>query len=300
MMLISKIGEFGLIERIKRGFRCSSSVVVGPGDDCAVLKYDKLHYQLATCDMLVEGVDFTRKDDLRLVGRKALGVCASDIASCAGLPAYALVSLALPRRATVEMADRLCEGMAQAAREFSISVIGGDISRSDKIHIDVSMLGTVEKKLLTLRKGARPGDLIAVTGALGGSIRGKHLKFSPRIRQARYLAKNFKITSMIDVSDGLVQDLGHILKAGNVGAQLYEELIPLEREAHSLAEALYMGEDFELLFTLSAGQAKRLTGSARHKFSVIGRVCKEDMGFKLINRHGRQLPLDPAGGWRHF
>jgi len=298
-MLIIKVGEFALIERFSRKIKSGPSVIKGPGDDCAVLKYDRKSYQLFTCDMLVEGVDFTRKDDPYLVGRKAIAVSISDIAACAGLPKHCLISLGLPRGTTLALADRIFKGMYETAAKFKVDIVGGDLSRSPRIIIDVSMSGVVEKKNLILRSGAKKGDIIFVSGTLGGSMRGKHLKFTPRVKEARYLTRNFKVTSMIDVSDGLVQDLGHILRAANAGALIYEDLIPLNKSAKGLSDALYSGEDFELLFTMPLKEARKLSAKRMDIFKPFGEITEKKNGIKLIDKKGRERTLK-VKGFRHF
>lgn len=297
-MLVGKIGEFGLIERFRKSIKTGPCVVVGSGDDCAVLKFDRKNYQLFTCDMIVEGVDFTRRDNPYLVGRKALAVSISDIAACAGIPLHAVISLAMPKNTKVEFIDKLFKGALDTAKKYKINIVGGDLSRSKELMLDVSMLGIVEKKNLVLRSGAKKGDIIFVSGPLGGSIRGKHLKFTPRLREARLLVKNFKINSMIDISDGLAQDLGHILGQSKAGAVIYEHIIPLNLEARGLNEALYMGEDFELLFTVSPRQAKRIL-KRNYGFFPIGEITDRIYGLKLVDRRGRVKPLEPKG-YRHF
>ena len=299
-MLVRKIGEFGLISRIKKLIRTDSSVIKGIGDDCAVLKYDKYNYQLLTCDMLVEGVDFTRKDKPFLVGRKALAVSISDIASCGGLPRYALVSLGMPKSASVDLVDKLYGGMISLAKLYKINIVGGDISSAKFLTINLSLLGEVKKKNLLLRCGAKPGDFIFVTGELGGSISGKHLKFTPRLKEARLLVKNFKINSMIDVSDGLVQDLSHILEESNAGAFIYEKLLPFSSQARDLADALYAGEDFELLFTMSRKEAGKLMRmKKRINCRLIGEIVDRKEGLRLVDRKGRVKLLN-LRGFRHF
>jgi thiamine-monophosphate kinase len=161
------------------------------------------------------------------------------------------------------------------------------------------MLGTVEKKYLCTRDGARPGDIIFVTGDLGGSIRGKHLKFTPRLKEARFLVKNFKVNSMIDISDGLTQDLGHILRESRAGAIIYEDLIPISQDARSLEEALFMGEDFELLFTLSSVEAKKLLDKKLNRFRPIGEIVERKYGLRLIDKRNRERMVKPKG-YRHF
>jgi thiamine-monophosphate kinase len=170
-MLIGRIGEFGLIRRFREKLKTDSSVIVGSGDDCAVLKFNSRMYQLFTCDMIVEGVDFTSRDDPYLVGRKALAVSVSDIAACAGRPNHAVVSLGLPRNLTIKKVDKIADGIFDLARKYGINIVGGDISGALRLTIDVSMLGVVEKKNLCLRSTAKYRDIIFVSGPLGGSIK---------------------------------------------------------------------------------------------------------------------------------
>jgi len=298
-MRISDLGEFGLIKRFQKKININSSVVKGSGDDCAVLKFNKSSYQLFTCDMIVEGVDFLKNADFKLVGQKALAISISDIAACGGVPQHALVALGLPKYMPVYQADRLVKGLLDLARKFNINIVGGDISASSKLIIDVSMLGVVVKNKLCLRQGARAGDIIMVTGEFGGAIKGKHLKFTPRLEEAQFLVNNFKINAMIDISDGLAADLGHILESSSVGAVLYERLIPLSKQAQGIEDALCSGEEFELLFTASRDQASKIIKSAKYRFTVIGEIMPESFGLRLINYKNRYSKLK-LKGYRHF
>jgi len=298
-MRVEDLGEFGLIRRIAKQIKTDYSVIKGSGDDCAVLEFDKNRYQLFTCDLLVEGVDFTGKEDPYFIGRKALAVSISDIASCQGLPRYCLVSLGLPRNTSVRFIDKLTKGILNTAKEYNINIVGGDISRAAKLIIDVSMLGLVEKKYLSLRSGAKIGDIIFVSGELGGSISGKHLRFIPRLKEARFLARNYKVSSMIDISDGLTLDLSHILEQSGVGAVIYEELIPVSKEARTFSDALYMGEDFELLFTLSLKEAKKILEKKSSIFKPIGEIVDKKFGLRLIDKRNKEKVIKPSG-FRHF
>lgn len=298
-MLVNKIGEFGLIERFKKSIKLDSTVIRGSGDDCAVIKFSKDKYLLFSCDMIVEGVDFLPKDNLELIGRKALAVSISDIAACAGVPRYCLVSLGMPRTMSVEKAERIFRGIRNLAKVYKINVVGGDLSRANRIVIDISMIGFVKKKYLVLRSGARKGDIIFVTGQLGGSNRGKHFKFIPRIREARFLVQNFKVNAMMDISDGLAQDTGHILEQSRVGAIIYADLIPLSKQAPDLRDALYRGEDFELLFTLSRKEAKRLTEKKLANFTPIGEIVDKRYGLRIIDTQGKEKIIKPRG-YTHF
>jgi len=298
-MLINRLGEFALIERIRKSIKTDASVVVGSGDDCAVLKFNQSHYQLFSCDMLVEGVDFTKVTDPYLVGRKALAVSLSDIAACAGIPTHAVVSLGIPKNTLVKKIDRITKGITDLAKEYAVNIVGGDISRSKELIIDVSILGTVEKKFLIARSGAKKGDIILVSGELGGSIKGKHLWFKPRLEEARFLVQNFQVNSMIDISDGLTQDLNHILKASNRGAVIYESLIPISKDARGLEDALSAGEDFELLFTMPRLEAKKLLDAGYAGFMAIGEIFDRKIGFRLIKNSGKVINIKPKG-FRHF
>jgi len=299
MTKLSELGEFGLIKRIQKFIKTDASVIKGLGDDCAVLSFDKNRYQLFTCDMLVENTDFTLQDNPYLIGRKAIAVSISDIAACAGLPRYCLVSIGISKNTPLEFIDKLIKGMVNVAGKYNINIVGGDLSCARQFTINVSVLGLVEKKNLVLRSGAKIGDIIFVTGRLGGSILGKHLEFTPRLKEARFLVRNFKVNSLIDISDGLASDLGHILEQSSVGAIIYADLIPLAKEAQGLKDALYMGEDFELLFTLSRQEAKKLLLKKLTDFHAIGEIRQKIYGLKLVDKQGREKIIKPQG-FRHF
>ena len=298
-MLIKKLGEFGLINRFKKSIKTDSSVFKGSGDDCAVLRLGKFKYQLFTCDMLVAGIDFVPKENPYLIGRKALAVSLSDIAACSGIPRYAIVSMGLPSNTSVGYIDRLFKGFNDLAKRFRVNIVGGDISRSKELTIDVSLLGEVEKKKLVLRSGAKTRDIIFVSGSLGGSIKGKHLRFTPRLKEARLLTDNFKINSMIDISDGLAQDLGHIMEESRVGAVIYEDLIPLSKECKDLNDALYSGEDFELLFTLARKEASKILKKRLNIFTPIGEITGKDLSLRLVDKKNSDRLIKPKG-YRHF
>lgn len=257
-MNVSKLGEFGLINLIKKIVPVSKDVVKGIGDDTAVLPLTKKSYLLFTTDMFAEDVHFTRKDKACLIGHKALACNISDIVSMGGMPTHALVSLGLPKTCSIDFVKELYQGLGQLARQFGVSIVGGDTIKSEKTIINVALLGEVKRKNLVTRAGAEAGDIIFVSGPLGGSLSsGRHLTFTPRLAQAQFLVNQFKPTSMMDISDGLGGDLNHILEQSKVGAKLWEEAIPRNKNV-TLNQAMNDGEDFELLFTLSPRTAKRL------------------------------------------
>ncbi len=255
---MSSVGEFALIDRLKKFQTRGASVVLGIGDDTAVLELDRLRYQLFTTDMLVEEVHFTRAMPPKRVGHKAMACSVSDIAAMGGVPTVAVISIGVPKDLSTKYIEQVYAGMNACARAFGVSIVGGDTVKADKFIINVALLGEVEKKYLVTRVGAKPGDKIFVTGKLGGSLSsGRHLTFTPRLKEARFLVEHFKPTAMMDISDGVAGDLRHILKASGVGALIDVEKIPCHKNV-TLDQALTDGEDFELLFTLPFTRARKL------------------------------------------
>lgn len=275
-MKLSQLGEFGLIDVLKKYAPVSKDVIKGIGDDAAVLPFNKREYLLFTTDMLYEGTHFTRRMPPRGIGHKALASNISDIAAMGGWPTYAVVSIGVPKNLPVRFVKEVYQGMRLVAGSFDVSIVGGDTIKSDKIVINVAMLGLVEKKKLVTRAGAQAGDWIFVTGPLGGSLQsGRHLNFIPRLAQARFLVAKFKPSAMIDISDGLSGDLNHILEESKAGARLDYASIPRQRGV-SLSGALNDGEDFELVFTLGPRKARGLMDwQMRHKsfyFYPVGTI----------------------------
>lgn len=288
-----------MIERISKKIKPGKTVIRGIGDDAAVLAYTKDKYLLFTTDMLVEGVHFRRKHATGAqVGRKALAVNISDIAAMGGVPKYALVSAGFPKKLPVRLADEMMRGIKTLAKEYGIHIVGGDTVRSGKIVISVALLGEVKKRDLTLRSGAKPGDLIFVSGTLGGSRRLKQFNFIPRLKEAHRIIKKFKPTAMIDLSDGLASDLGRIAEQSSVGAVIFEQLIPISPGA-SIKDALYEGEDFELLFTLSLRAARRFHKEKAFPITCIGKVVEKKRGLIFIDKKARLSSLKNKA-FKHF
>lgn len=303
-MKIRDIGELGLIGRVSKKTRYDNSVVRGIGDDTAVLKWKTGKYLLFTCDMLVEDVHFKRRSAMPFqIGWKALARNLSDIAAMGGLPKYALVSIGIDPNLPVSFADGIFDGIRQLAKRFGVNIVGGDTSKSEKVIIDISLIGEVGRKDLILRSGAREGDAIFVTGLIGGSIKGRHLNFIPRLDEARSLVKGFKVNSMIDISDGLLLDMWRILDASKVGAVVYEDLIPVSDKADSFEHAITDGEDFELLFTMSPKEAERFMKRYSLKLgipvSLIGEVTAKSCGFRLMGKDWREKRIGKKG-FLHF
>jgi thiamine-monophosphate kinase len=302
-----------LIARLTRSLPANDSVVVGPGDDCAVLDCGQPgRYLLFKTDAVVEGVHFTSEATPEQIGHKALGRCLSDVAAMGGRPLAALVTLALPDNFSPDFVERIYAGLNGLAQRHGVAIAGGETTRNpERLLLSIAMVGEVPREKCILRSGAKAGDALFVTGELGGSLAGKHLEFEPRLAEAQWLAVHFPIHAMIDVSDGLAGDLRHILKASGVGAELMARAIPITREAKLQAKAqskppllaaLGDGEDFELLFTLASGRAVGLLDGWKKEFpklrlSCIGRITAEG-GLKLRDKTGLH-PLE-THGYVHF
>ena len=298
---VNDIGEFGLIKRL-----CAS--ILHAGDDCAVLPgADPKKALLYTCDPVVEGVHFLRDTPPRRVGWKAMARNLSDIAAMGGLPRWAIVSIGLRSRTSVRWVDELYAGLRAAAVKFGCQIVGGDTTRvTHEQFVVVTLIGEVEKTRVALRSGARVGDSVFVTGTLGGSLRGKHLAFAPRIHEARWLVGNFPIHAMIDLSDGLSSDLQRLVEASRrgVGFEIHAAEIPIARAARGrLTAALNDGEDFELLFTVDPRHVTALRTKWARRFELelteIGRVVRSRGRVVLLERDGMKRWLTPAG-YDHF
>lgn len=288
--------EFDFVDWILARQRAAGVPLVG--DDLATLNAAGEQTFAIGADQLLEGVHFDLATaDLFDVGRKAMNRNLSDCAALAALPAAAVVTLALPRGFGIEKAQRLYEGLEAAGAAFDCPIVGGDTgSWSGPLAISVAIIGRMAGVAPVTRAGARPGDGIFVTGPLGGSIIGRHLTFSPRVREARALVARHVITSMIDLSDGLSRDLAHVCQLGNVGARLDAEHIPIHADVARLSasdwtaldHALHDGEDYELLFS---SPAATIDGALR-----IG-VITTTHGINIKTDAG-VLPL-PHRGWQH-
>lgn len=301
-------GELALIRWLRRRADRHLQVLVGPGDDAAVLRTTPGRACLLAADMIMEGVHF----DLSVatpaqVGRKALAINLSDLAAMGSRPVAALVSVALPRSRAAELATELLDGMRALAEEFQLSIVGGDTNSWDgPLVIDVSVLGEAGPKGPLLRSAAKPGDWILVTGTLGGSLAGKHLDFTPRVREALLLHERYDLHAMIDISDGLSTDLYHILGESRCGAVVRTDVLPISDAASNAADdrspldhALHDGEDFELLFTAPPEQAHRIVADQPLEVPVakIGEITSET-GAWLVDDSGTRSRLSPKG-WEH-
>ena len=309
-------------------------VVVGPGDDAAVIETGKGH-AVATADLLIEYVHFDRSlTSARDLGYKSISVNVSDIAAMAASPRYALVSLALTRSVDAAWVVELYGGMLSACDEYAVSLVGGDLSRAERLVISVTVVGEVRAGSAVLRSGARPGDRIVVTGSLGAAAGGlalaragteragdaltsewgrdllaAHFRPVARVGEAETLAQA-GATAMMDVSDGLALDLSRLCAESAVGARVDLQAIPvapgLERlvgvvSVDPLELALSGGEDYELLATIGEDEVSSARAKLDERFGVrltdIGQITES--GLRAVDERGQEVPLEPTG-WDHF
>lgn len=292
-------GEFDFIDWIRARQRAVGDVVLPAGDDLAILRSHADELLLVGVDQVLDGVHFDlRTHDPFDVGAKVVNRNLSDCAAMACLPAALVVAVALPRNAGIELARRLYEGMEHAGAAFDCPIVGGDTATWDQpLCASVTVLGRSGGIQPVRRGGARVGDFVHVSGPLGGSLLGRHLRFTPRVELARTLASRGAVTAMIDVSDGLSRDAAHIARESGVGLVIDGALVPIHDDARMLAQktgrepldhALHDGEDYELLI---CSPAESLVDCVR-----IGRIV-EDAGVWL-DRDGTRRLLQPSG-WEH-
>jgi thiamine-monophosphate kinase len=319
--------EVHLIERIRRKLPTTGyGLRVGIGDDAAVVVSRKRMDWVLTTDAFLEDVHFLRRAHRpNAVGYKALARATSDLAAMGAKPRYFLLTMALPDRCTGRWLDDFLGGMALAARRFGLVLVGGDTTKFSKVLVNITVLGEVDPGRAMLRSGAKIGDLICVSGRLGEAELGlrlvqknlhekkrwakllkKHLYPEPRLALGQWLATTLA-SAMIDTSDGLSTDLGHLCKASGVGARIWADKIPLVRVPSELKRlnpdpmrlALHGGEDYELLFTVPKRLEKRLPrGIGGVPVTTIGEITR-GKEIILVNASGRAVPLRPQG-WDPF
>jgi thiamine-monophosphate kinase len=342
-MRVKDLGEFPLIERLRQITSVEhADIVVGIGDDVAVMNDGSPQgYLLATVDSMVEDVHFLR--DLTTpeqLGRRALAINLSDIAAMGGLAQFALVALVLPDNTDVPWIEGMYRGMQKEAARAGVAVVGGNVTSSPAtFSIHITVLGRVQPEHLLLRSGARPGDRILVTGSLGSANAGlrlaratrerpgwdarlrpaerqalleHYLTPTPRLHEATAIAKTGGATAMIDISDGLSSDLGHICEQSQVGAHIHAAHLPISDAAQQVATALVLppeplaltgGDDYELCFTVAPDRVDAIrvaVGQATGTpLTDIGEILPAAQGRLLTLPDGREVSLE-ASGWQHF
>lgn len=334
---ISELGEFGLIERITKNIQLkNSSTVVGVGDDAAILDFQNKQVVVSS-DLLTEGVHFNLMyAPLRHLGYKAVVVNLSDVYAMNAFPKQITVSIALSGKFSVEAVDELYDGIYLACEKYGVDLVGGDTTSSlTGLTISITVLGEVEKDAAVFRSGAKPNDLLCVTGDLGAAYMGLQLlerenevfKVNPEMQPqmegydyilerqlkpearmdiiAAFQKMGIKPTSMIDISDGLSSEIMHLCKNSNVGCNLYEDKIPMDTQTKQMAEemninplvaALNGGEDYELLFTIPMEDYEKIKTDP--DFTIIGHITESSEGANLITTGGSAIPLE-AQGWNH-
>jgi len=252
MKSVRQLGEDGLIARICGDLGEAAHVIVGPGDDCAAVGTGEELVLLKT-DAVVAGVHFLSDEKSTRVGWKAVARVLSDFAAMGGEPGELLITLALAPEVSVDWVDGLYRGMNSCLKQYGGVIVGGEttsLPEGTPTMVSVAGKGRVARANLVTRSSGRPGDDIYVTGRLGGSIHGKHLDFTPRLREAAWLVNNSRITAMMDLSDGLAKDLPRLAQMSGVGFELNRDSLPCS-EGSTLEQAIDDGEDYELLFTSS-------------------------------------------------
>lgn len=335
---ISSLGEFGLIDRISKRFEKNvPSTVYGIGDDAAVIDAGN-EYLLISTDMLIEGPHFNLQYvPLKHLGYKAVAVNVSDIAAMNGRPEQITISLGISNRFSIEAVDELYEGIKAACKNFNVDLVGGDTTSSPAgLVINITVLGRVAKDKIVYRSGAKPGDIICVTGDVGAAYMGLQVlerekevflanpEMQPDIEKYEYIVGrqlkpearmdiiydlqeyNVVPTSMIDVSDGIASELFHISSQSGVGVKIFEDKVPIASETYDTAvemnldpitSALNGGEDYELLFTISPSDHEKLKNHPDIHF--IGHTHNDPKQNQLITKAGNVFALK-AQGWTHF
>ena len=327
---LREIGEFGLIHRIRKWVTSSDPrLVQGIGDDVAVIEMGS-RVLLVTTDILIEGIHFDRSwIDPYSLGKKALAVNLSDIASMGGIPKYFLISIGLPKNISLSFVSSFYRGLKKEAKQFRMELIGGDTSLAQKIIINICLLGEGRKSDLLFRKGAKIGDDLFVSGTLGDAALGlkilqekrkmkgseglikKLLSPRPRLELGQAIAKHHWATAMIDVSDGLLMDTSHLLEESGVGARIWEDRIPLSRlyqkwihffSKDPIPSALSGGEDYELLFAVPCERREQISSLARSlriPITCIGEILPNKEGLHIIKKDGKEYSPSRLG-FEHF
>jgi thiamine-monophosphate kinase len=334
---ISELGEFGLIDRITKQIKLkNSSTIKGVGDDAAILDYGDKQIVVSS-DLLTEGIHFNLMYvPLKHLGYKAVVVNLSDVCAMNAVPKQIVVNIALSGKFSVEAVEELYSGIHLACEKYGVDLVGGDTTSSlTGLTISITVLGEAEKENVVLRSGARPTDLLCITGDLGGAYMGLQLlerenevykvneKIQPQLAGFDYILERqlkpearidivaafkklgIKPTSMIDISDGLSSEIHHLCKNSNLGCSVYEDKIPLDFQTKKMAEemninplvaALNGGEDYELLFTLPLSDYDNIKNDP--DFTIIGHMTEAAEGVNLITGAGSAIPL-VAQGWNH-
>jgi thiamine-monophosphate kinase len=337
---VAHLGEFGLIERLSRHLDVAApdgDLLCGIGDDAAVYRISDDLAHVVTADALIEGVHFDRSFmPWGHLGQKAIAVNVSDVVAMNARPLFAVVTIGLPRNVSVEMVDALYAGLKAACDTYSVRLVGGDTTAAPQLTLSVTVIGEAPLKSVVYRRGARPGDLLCVTGDVGAAYAGLQVlleqrramkemgeNYAPDLDPYRYVIgrqltpkarldivqgwqeAKVRPRAIIDVSDGVASEVHHLCDASGCGAMLRGAALPIDLETRAVADermedvdtfALFGGEDYELLFAVDPSDRERLDPKS---FTVIGSFTEADAGVLLETPEGDVVPVTPAG-YAHF
>jgi thiamine-monophosphate kinase len=278
-MKLSELGEDAVVTRLTRSLRLDNRVKLGAGDDCAVVETAG-RLLLLKSDCVIEGIHFLPESNPKWIGWKAMCRSISDIAAMGGTPLDALVTMAVRSDAEFTWLKRVYAGLELAARTYKVNLVGGETARSPgPFFLSVALTGSAEDGKYIARSGGRPGDQLYVTGQLGGSLEGRHMRFRPRVAEAHWLASRFPVHAMMDLSDGLASDLPRLALASRLGFEVDTGSLPLHRGCRP-ENGLSDGEDYELLFAVPVPVKKRLEAEWQSKFpklrlTAIGKLVEK-------------------------
>lgn len=298
-MKLSQIGEDAVIASLLRELPASRKFI---GDDCAVVQFpDAKNLLVLKTDCVVEKIHFQTSTSPELVGWKAMMRPLSDFAAVSAVPQFALITLIVPAKGSTLWVKKLYRGLKRAAAKFDVAIVGGETSATrGPAAISISVSGFVEKNRRVSRAGGNKGDDLFVTGTLGGSLRGKHLRFVPRIHESRWLTKNFRVHAMMDLSDGLGVDLPRLARASRLGFKIDKHALPLAPGA-TINNAISDGEDYELLFAISPRDRPRLQRAWRKKFPKLPLTRIGSLIHPSSNASPARTNLHPlTRGYLHF